>query len=61
MRTIARLKADGIAALVVEQNAASALAVSDRVYVMDLGRIVHEGSAAALLDDHPRRRQLLGH
>ena len=31
---------------VVEQHARDALAVADRVYVMDLGRIVHEGAAA---------------
>jgi branched-chain amino acid transport system ATP-binding protein len=57
---IARLKAEGIAALVVEQNAPTALAVSDRVYVMDRGTIVHEGPAAELRDDAGRRRRLLG-
>jgi branched-chain amino acid transport system ATP-binding protein len=57
---IARLKAEGIAALVVEQNAPTALAVSDRVYVMDRGTIVHEGPASELRDDAARRRRLLG-
>jgi branched-chain amino acid transport system ATP-binding protein len=57
---IRRLRAEGLSALIVEQNAATALAVSDRVYVMDRGTIVHTGSAGALLDDGPRRRQLLG-
>jgi branched-chain amino acid transport system ATP-binding protein len=61
MRTILRLKAQRIGALVVEQNALSALAASDRVYVMDLGRIVHEGPAAELLDDRPLRTRLLGY
>ena len=60
MRTIRRLKAEGIAALVVEQNALAALDVADRVYVMDRGRIVHEGSAAALRDDAALRARLLG-
>jgi branched-chain amino acid transport system ATP-binding protein len=60
MRTIRRLRAEGVSALVVEQNAATALAVADRVYVMDRGSIVHEGSAPALLEDAVRRRQLLG-
>ena len=60
MKTIARLKAEGISVLVVEQNARSALAVSDRVYVMDHGRIVHEGAARALLDDDDLRTRLLG-
>jgi branched-chain amino acid transport system ATP-binding protein len=57
---IGRLKSEGIAALVVEQNAPTALSVSDRVYVMDRGTIVHEGPAAELRDDVARRRRLLG-
>jgi len=60
MKTISRLKAEGISVLVVEQNALSALAVSDRVYVMDLGKIVHEGPAQELLNDKALRRRLLG-
>ena len=57
---IGRLKSEGIAALIVEQNAPTALSVSDRVYVMDRGTIVHEGPAAELRDDATRRRRLLG-
>ena len=34
--------------LLVEQNAAKALAVADRAYVMRLGRIAAEGSAAEI-------------
>ena len=37
MRTILRLKSEGVAILVVEQNVQSALAVADRVYVMNHG------------------------
>ena len=57
---IARLKAEGVAALLVEQNSPTALAVADRVYVMDRGTIVHEGPAQELRDDAARRRHLLG-
>ncbi len=46
MATIARLRQEGVAVLLVEQNVATALAVADRCYVMDRGRIVHEGPAA---------------
>lgn len=60
IRTIRRLRAEGLAALVVEQNALAALAVADRVYVMDHGRIVHEGPAAALARDAALRRRLVG-
>ena len=60
MATIRRMKDEGLSVLVVEQNAVSALSVADRVYVMDHGRIVHEGTAADLLADDARREQLLG-
>ena len=60
MATVLRLKREGVAVLLVEQNVDSALAVADRVCVMNLGRIVHEGPAAALRDNAALRRQLLG-
>jgi branched-chain amino acid transport system ATP-binding protein len=42
------LKRAGLSILLVEQNLYSALAVADRVYVLETGRVVHEGPAAAL-------------
>jgi branched-chain amino acid transport system ATP-binding protein len=60
MHTIERLKGEGISVLLVEQNALSALAVSDRVYIMDLGKIVHSGPSAELLEDAKLRKSLLG-
>jgi branched-chain amino acid transport system ATP-binding protein len=60
LRAIGRLKAEGVAVLLVEQNPLAALGVADRVYVMDRGRIVHEGAARALLEDAPTRAKLLG-
>ncbi|MES2912545.1 MAG: ABC transporter ATP-binding protein [Pseudomonadota bacterium] len=60
MKTITRLKSEGIAVLVVEQNVQSALAVADRVYVMNQGRVVHEGQAAELRDNAALRQHLLG-
>jgi branched-chain amino acid transport system ATP-binding protein len=60
MRVIAQLRDEGIAALVVEQNAMTALAVADRVYVMDRGRIIHEGRADELLNDTALRMRLIG-
>ena len=38
------LKKDGLSILLVEQNLYSALAVSDRLYVLDTGKIVHESA-----------------
>ena len=60
MTTILRLKAEGISVLIVEQNALAALEVSDRVYVMDRGRIIHEGAALELLENPGARRRLIG-
>jgi branched-chain amino acid transport system ATP-binding protein len=60
MKTIARLKSEGISVLVVEQNALAALDVSDRVYVMDRGRIAHEGAASELIANAALRRRLIG-
>ena len=58
--TIGKLRREGVAVLLVEQNPLAALAVSDRVYVMDHGRIVHEGSARQLNEDGSLRSRLLG-
>jgi branched-chain amino acid transport system ATP-binding protein len=60
MRAIGRLKSEGVAVLLVEQNPLAALGAADRVYVMDKGRIVHQGAARALLEDAPLRTRLLG-
>ena len=60
MAMIARLKEEGVSVLVVEQNARSVLAVADRAYVLDHGRIVHEGRAAALLADSALALHWLG-
>ena len=47
----ARMKAGGTTILLVEQNVERALRVSDRAYIVDEGRIVHEGTGAELLAD----------
>jgi branched-chain amino acid transport system ATP-binding protein len=60
LRVIRRLKDERVAVLLVEQNPLAALGVSDRVYVMDKGRIVHHGEAAALLRDGALRQRLVG-
>ncbi|WP_281685381.1 ABC transporter ATP-binding protein [Thalassobaculum salexigens] len=60
MKTIRRLKNEGLSVLVVEQNALAALEVADRAVVLDRGRVVHRGSAAELVRDHDLRRNLIG-
>lgn len=57
---IAAIRAAGTPVLLVEQNAKAALAVADRAYVMDGGRIVLAGEAAALAEDPRVRAAYLG-
>jgi len=57
---IRRLKAEGIASIVVEQNADVALGVADRVIVLSHGQVAWSGEAAALAADPGLKRQLLG-
>jgi branched-chain amino acid transport system ATP-binding protein len=57
---IEKLKKERVAVLLVEQNPLVALSVADRVYVMDKGKVVHEGPAGRLLDDAALRQKLLG-
>ncbi len=58
--TIKRLKAEGISAIVVEQNADVALAVADRVIILDSGRIAWTGLAATLREDPQLKQKLVG-
>ena len=46
--------------LLVEQNAVKSLSISDRGYVLELGRNRFTGSGAALLADERVRRLYLG-
>ena len=57
---IADLRTKDIAVLLVEQNAVAALGIADRGYVMESGRIVHDGSAADLLADDKVKSAYLG-
>ena len=57
---IKRINAEGTSILLVEQNAAMALSVADRGYVLETGRIVLEGSAQTLLENPQVRAAYLG-
>ena len=60
LEVIGKLRKEGVAVLLVEQNPLAALSIADRVYVMDKGRIVHAGTAPGLLKDASLRTRLLG-
>ena len=57
---ILRVRADGAAVLLVEQNVLKALQVADRAYVLEQGRIVSTGLPADLLQQPHIREAYLG-
>lgn len=57
---IARLKAEGVTILLVEQNARKALSVADRAYVLETGRVTLSGTAAELAANPEVERAYLG-
>jgi branched-chain amino acid transport system ATP-binding protein len=59
-RALGRIRADGIGVLLVEQNARKSLAIADRGYLIENGRIVGAGRAAELACDPAVQRAYLG-
>jgi ABC-type branched-subunit amino acid transport system ATPase component len=57
---IQAINRDGATVLMVEQNAKRALEISDRAFVLELGRTRFEGTGRALLDDPEVRQHYLG-
>jgi branched-chain amino acid transport system ATP-binding protein len=59
-QAIQTIQQAGTAVLLVEQDAHSALAIAERAYVLEHGRIVRHGSAGELARDDTIRRVYLG-
>jgi branched-chain amino acid transport system ATP-binding protein len=59
-RIIKEVHESGVAVLMVEQNAAMALSIADRGYVLSTGEIVLEGPASELLQSEDLKRAYLG-
>ena len=57
---IARIRAEGVAVLLVEQNVMQSLEIADRAYILAEGTFVMSGSAAALAADPALKRAYLG-
>lgn len=57
---VSRIRDMGTAVLLVEQNARSALKISDRAYVLESGRIAVSGSAQELLHSPQVQKAYLG-
>ena len=58
--TIEQLRREGVTIFLVEQNANQALKLADRGYVLETGRIVTEGTGAALLESDAIKKAYLG-
>lgn len=58
---IQEIKKRGVTILLVEQNAAKALTIADRAYVLETGSITMQGSGQELLNDPAVRKAYLGH
>jgi len=58
--TIGEVNRQGMTILLVEQNAAMALAIAHRGYVLETGRVVLSGTAAELRENPEVRRAYLG-
>ena len=60
LANVAALRRKGLTVLLVEQNAHAALAIADRAYVLETGRIALEGESAMLRNDARVREAYLG-
>jgi branched-chain amino acid transport system ATP-binding protein len=60
LRAISALHEKGVTILLVEQNVALSLKLSEQAYVLENGRIAMSGSGAELLNDERVRRAYLG-
>ena len=58
---IQEIKKQNVTILLVEQNAAKALTIADRAYVLETGYITMQGSGVELLNDPKVRQAYLGH
>lgn len=59
-RIIREINREGTTVLLVEQNVRQALKVSHYAYVLETGKIVHEGPSPELLDDPKIKESYLG-
>ena len=51
LQVVAGLRERGVSILLVEQNARAALAVADRAYVLEMGKVALSGKARDLAHD----------
>jgi branched-chain amino acid transport system ATP-binding protein len=59
-RVVSKMRDEGISVLLVEQNVRMSLEISDHVYVLDDGKVIHSGTATELAADEERVRAMAG-
>lgn len=59
-KALASIRSGEVCLLLVEQNAKKSLAIADRGYLLENGRVAGEGAARALMDDPAVQRAYLG-
>ncbi|MBA7517494.1 High-affinity branched-chain amino acid transport ATP-binding protein LivF [subsurface metagenome] len=57
---IQKIHQEGITVLLVEQNAFAALKIVDYAYVLEIGKVVLQGTGEELLQDEGVRKTYLG-
>jgi len=57
---IKQIKSEGVTILLVEQNVTQTLAMCDRAYVLENGRITMEGTGTDLMEDEKVKQAFLG-
>jgi branched-chain amino acid transport system ATP-binding protein len=60
LRTLKKLREEGMTIVLIEQNAHAALSIADRGYVLETGRVVLDGSVEELLENREVKRAYLG-
>jgi branched-chain amino acid transport system ATP-binding protein len=56
---VAEIKGLGMTTIIVEQNVVAALELADRAIILDMGRIVFNDSAQAVMQDAELRQEYL--
>jgi branched-chain amino acid transport system ATP-binding protein len=58
-KTLELIRDQGITTIIVEQNAVAALKLADRAVILDIGKVVYDGSAKEVLEDEALRSKYL--
>jgi len=58
-KTLGVIRDQGITTVIVEQNAVAALKLADRAVILDIGKVVFDGSAKEVLENEQLRAQYL--